>query len=54
MRCDNLMRYIQPQTEFPGFRRLQRLKELPELCGWHATARITHLKAQLLPQALAA
>ena len=49
MRRDNLMRYIQAQTEFPGFGRLQRLEEPTQLCGWHATARITHLKAQLLP-----
>jgi hypothetical protein len=54
MRYDNLMRYIQAQTEFPGFRRLQRLEERTELCGGHATARITHLKTQLMPQAPAA
>ena len=38
MRCDNLMRHIQAQTEFPGFRRLQKLEEPTQLCGWHATA----------------
>ena len=54
MRCDNLMRHIQAQTEFPSFRRLKRLEEPTELCGEHATARITHLKTQLMPQALTA
>ena len=53
MRYDNLMRDIQAQTEFPGFRRLKRLEEPTALCGEPTTARITHLKTQLLPQALA-
>ena len=50
MRCDNLMRYIQAQTELPGFRRLQRLEEPTQLWLACHSPYHTHLKAQLLPR----
>jgi hypothetical protein len=53
MGCDNGMRYIQAQTEFPSFRRLKRLEQPTELCGWHATARILYRQAELMPEVLA-
>jgi hypothetical protein len=53
MSCDNGMRDIQAQTEFPGFRRLKRLEEPTELGGWHTTARILYRQAELMPEVLA-